>query len=142
MREDFPMEDNPTNPKNVIYAPSKTSTLILPSHPYSEVSLLSPLRTWTSRASTPSFKMTLWLSPSSLQISWCPGSSMTRAVSLISCIGKPSETRGLIRHCLPSHRSIPRLYRQESRDQRLHGLDDHLRLGQSLQELHHQISTS
>ena len=82
----FPIEDNSASPKNTIFTPFRTSTSILLMNHYNEVSLLSPSRIGTSR-------VTLWLSPPSLKISWCPRSSSTRAAPLISYIRELS--RGL-----------------------------------------------
>ena len=85
------MKENPASPKNSIFTPSGTSISILLTHHYNEVSLLSLSWIGTSRVSTPSTKMTPWLSPLSLQTSWYPRSSSTKEVPLISYIGKLSR---------------------------------------------------
>ena len=72
------MEDSLVSPENAIFTPFGTSTSIFLTHHYNEVSLLSTHLT----------RMTLWLSPSLLQTSWCPRSLLTRAAPQISYIGE------------------------------------------------------
>ena len=84
------MEDSPASLKNAICMPSGTLTLILLMHHYNKVFLLSPLRIGTSRVSTPSTRMTSWLSPLALKISWCLESLSTKEIPLIFYIGKIS----------------------------------------------------
>ena len=55
------MEDSPTSPENFIFTPFGTSTSILSTHHYNEVSLLSLLQIGTSTVSTSSTRTTRFM---------------------------------------------------------------------------------